>query len=134
MGQATCATYLLIAWAACGNAPTAQQPRPNGPPTLTFASPAARYNDATESPPSSPLSELVLAQVNDAAIRAGRRPPVPDERLFYVSSALATVVSEEGNVAFPLVEFSLQTNGVIEPSPHLLVVWGSLDAASAHGM
>jgi uncharacterized protein YkwD len=36
-------------------------------------------------------------------------------------------VPSEGVVPYPLVEFALQHNGIIEPSPHLLVVWGPAD-------
>ena len=29
---------------------------------------------------------------------------------------------------YSLVEFALHRNGIIEPSPHLLVVWGDIDS------
>jgi uncharacterized protein YkwD len=34
-------------------------------------------------------------------------------------------------VPYPLVEFAMQHHGIIEPSPHLLVIWGPLDDPDA---
>jgi uncharacterized protein YkwD len=72
--------------------------------------------------------------VRDAATRAGRRVPVADERLFLASTALATVATEDGAVAYSLVEFALQTNGIIEPSPNVLVAWGRLYEPGGDGI
>ena len=55
--------------------------------------------------------------------------PVPfaDARLFATAQALAPLVPDEGVVSYSLVEFAMQREGIIEPSPHLLVVWGNVD-------
>nr|MBA2542848.1 CAP domain-containing protein [Deltaproteobacteria bacterium] len=41
---------------------------------------------------------------------------------------LAEIVPEEGIIAYSLVEFAMQRNGIIEPSPHMLLVWGDIDS------
>ena len=41
------------------------------------------------------------------------------------------MVPEEGVVPYTLVEFAMQHHGIIEPSPHLLVIWGPLDDPAA---
>jgi uncharacterized protein YkwD len=100
-----------------------------GPVTFAPASePATRYNESPRPPPHDPLADAVIAAVRDAATLAGLRPPVPDARLFRACAELAEIVPEEGVVGYTLVEFALQRNGIIEPSPHLLVVWGAIDA------
>ncbi len=119
-------TGLLFAGVACSGTPAPQQPRVAAPPTLTFASPAARYNEPSEPPPSTTIADLLLGQVRDAAARAGRPAPIADERLFLASAAIATVTTGEGTIPDRFVDFALRTNGVIEPFPYLLVVWGYL--------
>ena len=90
--------------------------------------PAARYDDPAEPPVTSPLGDAVLAAVRDAAAAAGRPAPIADARLFRACAELADVVPQQGVVGYGLVEFALQHNGIAEPSPHLLVVWGPIDA------
>ena len=93
---------------------------------VTFApssQPVTRYNEPIQAPPRSPLGDAVTAAVQEAARAAGTIAPVADARLFRACAELAEVVPEEGNVVYSLVEFALQRNGIIEPSPHLLVVW-----------
>jgi len=92
--------------------------------------PATRYNEPLRAPPHSPLGDAVLAAVQDAAAQAHQPAPIADARLFKACEELAEVVPEEGVVGYGLVEFALQRNGIIEPSPHLLVVWGEVDKAS----
>ncbi|HEU4726885.1 MAG TPA: CAP domain-containing protein [Kofleriaceae bacterium] len=132
----------LLTLAACpgqgperiGEAPSWRRTAPRagavaGPVTFAPASePASRYNETPQPAPRSPLNDAVIAAVQDAALRAGLRLPVPDARLFRACAELAEVVPEEGIVGYTLVEFALQRNGIIEPSPHLLVVWGAIDA------
>lgn len=132
----------LLALAACpgqgperiGEAPSWRRAAPRasavgGPVTFAPASePASRYNEAPQPAPRSPLHDAVAAAVKDAAVRAGVHVPVPDARLFRACAELAEIVPEEGIVGYTLVEFALQRNGIIEPSPHLLVVWGAIDA------
>lgn len=90
--------------------------------------PAQRYNEALQAPPRTPLGDAVTAAVKDAAQRAGTNIPIADARLFRTCAELAEVVPEEGVIGYSLVEFALHRNGIIEPSPHLLVVWGDIDS------
>ncbi len=105
---------------------TGQQRGIATPPALTFSSPAAKYNEPSQPHPSSELGDTILAKVHELAVRAGRSSPTTDENLFIAATALASVVPEDGLLTFPLVQFAFQSNGVIEPSPHLLVMWGEL--------
>ncbi|MDX2090135.1 MAG: CAP domain-containing protein [Kofleriaceae bacterium] len=103
--------------------------RPMGPVTFAPTSVAAeRYNEPFQAAPSSPLGDAVTALVRDAATAAGTQRPVPDARLFKACEELAAIVPEEGVISYTLVEFALQRHGIIEPSPHLLVVWGDIDS------
>lgn len=90
--------------------------------------PAALYNEGTPvPPPSSPIGDAVVAAVRAAAAQVGQPAPVVDGRLFAAATELAAVVPEQGVVAYALVEFAMQHHGIVEPSPHLLVVWGPID-------
>ncbi len=98
---------------------------------VTFAptaEPTQRYNEPIQAPPRTPLGDAVTAAVKDAAQRAGTNVPIADARLFRTCAELAAVVPEEGVIGYSLVEFALHRNGIIEPSPHLLVVWGDIDS------
>jgi len=104
-------------------------PRTQGTAPVTFApvsEPAMQYNEPPRAAPHTALGDAVTAAVRAAATHAGMPVPVADARLFRVCAELAEVVPEEGIVAYTLVEFALQRNGIIEPSPHLLVVWGDI--------
>ena len=99
---------------------------------VTFApatQPVTRYNEPIQAPPASPLGDAVIAAVTKAAQKSGRVPPIADARLFRACAELAAVYPQEGVIGYDLVEFALQRNGIIEPSPRLLVVWGDLDEA-----
>jgi uncharacterized protein YkwD len=108
-------------------------PHPSGPITFAPSAPAtARYNDPPIRPaPSSTLADAIVAAVVQAAAEVKVTPPVADGRLYAAAGELAEVVPDEGVVAYPLVEFALQRHGIIEPSPHLLVIWGPLDQPDA---
>lgn len=98
---------------------------------VTFAptgEPATRYNEPLQTPPPSPLGDAVLAAVRDAAAEAKVPVPAADARLFRACAELAQVMPEDGIIGYSVVEFALQRHGIIEPSPHLLVVWGHVDA------
>jgi uncharacterized protein YkwD len=100
-----------------------------GPVTFAPASQAAtRYNEPIQPPARSVLGDAVVLAVKDAAVKAGLPAPIADARLFRACTELAEVVPEEGIISYGLVEFALQRNGIVEPSPHLLVVWGDLDS------
>jgi uncharacterized protein YkwD len=89
----------------------------------------AMYNRPPQAPKPSALGDAVMRAVNDAARAAKIDAPRADARLFRVCEELAQVVPERGVVAYRVVEFTMQRNGLIEPSPHLLVVWGDLSNA-----
>lgn len=130
----------LVAAACSGRGPQSVGSQPSwrakaqvsGPPQpVTFApssEAAVRYNERVVAPPSSALGDAIVAAVQEAAVRAKTPVPVADARLFRACAELAHVVPEEGIIAYSLVEFALQRNGIIEPSPNLLVVWGDLDS------
>jgi uncharacterized protein YkwD len=94
------------------------------------AEPATRYNEPLKPPPKTALGDEVIAAVQESAAQAHLPAPMADARLFRACQELAEVVPEEGVVGYTLVEFALQRNGIIEPSPHLLVVWGEVDKAA----
>src|SRR5688572_25901425 len=98
---------------------------------VTFApsgQPVARYNERVQAPPRTPLGDAVVAAVKEEATKAGTAVPIADARLFRACAELAEVVPEEDIIAYSIVEFALHRNGIIEPSPHLLVVWGDIDS------
>ncbi len=95
----------------------------------TFAptsEPASRYNEPVTAPVHSVLGDATIEAVQQAAMSAHLPVPIADARLFRACAELAEIVPEEGVVGYSLVEFALQRNGIIEPSPHLLVVWGDV--------
>ena len=133
----------LVAAACSGRGPQAVGSQPSwrgktqvsGPPRpVTFApssQPAVRYNEPVAPPPPSALGNAIVAAVRDAAVHANTAVPVADARLFRACAELAQIVPEEGVMAYSLIEFALQRNGIIEPSPNLIVVWGDLDSPQA---
>ena len=90
-----------------------------------------RYNEPFQTPPKSPLNDAIAAAVRDAAAKAGTQTPVADARLFRACAELAEIVPEDGAVGFSLIEFALQRQGIIEPSPSLLVMWGDIESPEA---
>ncbi|MCW5808343.1 MAG: CAP domain-containing protein [Deltaproteobacteria bacterium] len=91
----------------------------------------ARYNEGVTAPAPTELGDAVLAAVREAAVTARTPQPVADQRLFRACNELAAIVPEEGIISYGLVEFALHRNGIIEPSPHLLVVWGDVGSPQA---
>lgn len=75
------------------------------------------------------LADITVDAVTAVASRAGLPVPAADARLFEACAELARVVPEEGVVSYSVVEFALQRAGIIEPSPHLVVVWGDVSDA-----
>jgi uncharacterized protein YkwD len=136
MARVVVLSLLLL---ACGSGPRRVGDAPSWrgaqPLTTTAAAPAvfapeapavAMYNRQGAAPPSTPLGDAVVKAVKDAARTAGIDAPFADARLFRACEELAQIVPEQGVVAYRVVEFVMQRNGLIEPSPHLLVVWGDL--------
>lgn len=105
------------------------------PAALVFAPTAAAadaYNDPPRTDaPSSPLGDAIVAGIDAVCEQLGLIAPVPDGRLFTAADELAAAVPEDAPLAYPMVEFALQRNGIIEPSPHLVVIWGPLDDPTA---
>ncbi len=87
---------------------------------------ASSYNEPAAVPVATPLSDAVLAAVHTAAQKANVAAPVADARLYRACEELAEIVPEDGVVDYGLEAFALQRNGIIEPSPHLVIVWGDL--------
>jgi uncharacterized protein YkwD len=118
-------------WRGAGGGGSGTVSAPIVPKPVTFApsgQPASRYNEPLQAPPRSVLGDAVVAAVRDEAQKAGTPVPVADARLFRACAELSEIVPEEGIIAYSLVEFALHRNGIIEPSPHLLVVWGDIDS------
>jgi len=102
---------------------------PVGPVTFAPSSePVPRYNEPLQAPPHTPLGDAVVAAVTAAATQAHLPVPAPDARLFRACSELAQVASEDGVLDYSFIEFALQRNGIIEPSPRLLVMWADGDS------
>ncbi len=97
----------------------------------TFAPPSqatSTYNADRRVPvPRAPLSDAILAVIDETCAQIGCSPPTPDGRLFAAVNELAEVAPEDGTLAYPFVEFALQRHGIIEPSPHLVIIWGPTD-------
>jgi uncharacterized protein YkwD len=115
-------------WRGGGPTKAVAETRNIGPITFAPSSVAAsRYNELFEAPEKTALGDAVIAATRDVATKAGTVMPVADGRLFEACKELAEVVPEEGVIGYNVVEFALQRHGIIEPSPHLLVIWGAID-------
>jgi uncharacterized protein YkwD len=100
-----------------------------GPVTFAPSSePAARYNESPPPVASSALGDAVTAAARDAAFTAGVPAPRPDARLFRACAELADLVLRQGMVGYPVIEFEMQRNGIVEPAPELLIVWGDVSS------
>lgn len=100
------------------------------PPVRDFAptTPAATHYNAPPAPaPQTSLGTAMAAAIAATPRLPGVHLPLADARLFHVCQELAQLVPEEGIIPYPVVEFVMHRHGIVEPSPHLLVVWGALD-------
>ena len=106
---------------------------PRGPVTIHFVPktpPARGYNDPPRTPaPRSELGNAVVNEVERVSAEIGKPAPVADGRLFAAARELAEVAPQDLPLVYSLIEFALQRNGIIEPSPHLIVIWGPIDDA-----
>ncbi len=84
----------------------------------------AAYNAQFEAREPSELEAGVLAAVRPVAGQVGVAVPELDPRLSAAASELARVAPANSQIGYPLVEFAMQRNGIIEPSPHLIMIWG----------
>lgn len=83
------------------------------------------YNDPAVRPvPPSPMGDAIIAKIHSLSAELGKAAPAADGRLFAAASDLAAVTPKYGTVAYRLVEFALHRHGIIEPSPHLVVIRG----------
>jgi hypothetical protein len=120
--------FLLVATClACGAKADNTARAPGASPTTLASGMALNYNDQPGTVPRSAISDAVFAAVSEEATRQHIAAPVPDARLSRACAALAAVVPTDGIIEYRAVEFALQTNGIVEPSPYVLVVWGSLE-------
>ncbi len=105
-------------------------PQASGKPiVLEPATPGARdYNSRDRGEvPRAAIADAVVAAVGDAAEQNHQVRPVADARLFAVANDLVGVARQDAPVPHALVEFSMRHHGVIEPTPHLLFIWGPPD-------
>jgi uncharacterized protein YkwD len=120
----------VLALAGCpspsGGQPSWRAHRHHPTRTIGFhpaGDPSEAYNDPAITPaPESSLGDAIVAAVNDVAQEKGKNAPQPDGRLFAVAADLAGIMEQDGLPPYQAVEFSLGFHGVIEPSPHLIVV------------
>ncbi len=96
------------------------------------ATTVSKYNSPPRTnAPASTMSDVVLAAIADASAESGIAAPVPDGRLYRAMDELAAVTPVDTPVTYSLIEFALQRNGIIEPSPHMVIIWGDMDAPAS---
>jgi uncharacterized protein YkwD len=74
-----------------------------------------------------PLREALVNRFVRAARERGRPVPETDARLDRALTELAAITPEDTPLPYSMVEFAMHRNGIIEPSPHLVVIWGDED-------
>lgn len=129
-----CFTVLL---AACGGGPKGAQPSwrngkaPASVKTVAdvpLGEPALQYNTAnSDAVPQSPLFSEILKSVDDASAANNTPSPSPDPRLFAALADLASIAPEGGPIPYTYIEFALHRQGIIEPSPNLVIIEGDID-------
>jgi uncharacterized protein YkwD len=103
--------------------------KPSALPVVAFeprTAGATHYAGEGQEVPDSALARATREVVSRVAGQLGLPAPQADGRLFAAMAELSTLVPDEGVIAYSLVEFALQRHGIVEPSPHLFVVWGDL--------
>ena len=108
------------------------KPLPSGIIRLTPKTKGAQwYNGEAPAPPdSSVLATRIVAEVGRIAGELELTPPRRDGRLEAAARDLAPIIPDNAPLAYPVIEFALQRHGVIEPSPHLIIVRGPAPDAS----
>jgi len=108
--------------------------KPGAVQTIVFAPRSAQtkgYNDPpTLPPPSTELFRALDKEMKSISKSIQIDGPVPDGRLFAAARDLAAVTPEKSTLEYRIIEFALQRHGIIEPSPHLLVLWGPDDPSA----
>jgi uncharacterized protein YkwD len=108
---------------AGASAPFAIEMAPAGPG-------ASSYNPSPAvAPPRFPLADSIVREVERISGELGKPAPRPDGRLYAAARELAEVAPDDTRLIYSLIEFALQRNGIIEPSPHMVVVWAPIDDA-----
>lgn len=93
---------------------------------------AERYNDpVVAAVPRKPLYDAVVGVVTATAEANGRAAPEEDPRLYAVAEDIAMIVAAGDPPPYDVVEFSLAHHGIIEPSPHLVIVRASAEDPDA---
>jgi uncharacterized protein YkwD len=88
----------------------------------------SQYNDPPRSAaPTTRLSQVINSVIAEASAESGLVAPIPDGRLYRALDELAEVTPVDTPVTYSLIEFALQRNGIIEPSPHMVIIWGDMD-------
>ncbi len=104
-------------------------PSPSVPQRLVFAPSgvgAVAYNRLPyPEPRRTAIGEAIVTQVHQLSLALGKAPPIADGRLAAAADDLAAVSPERGTVSYQLVEFALHRHGIVEPSPHLVVMRAS---------
>lgn len=109
-----------------------EDPPPRRPAAPIVFAPAGPGEPAYNAPfrpftPESPLHQAVAQAILDHCREAGLQPPVLDPRLFKAADDMARVIPEDRPLSYTIIEFALHRHGIIEPSPHLVPIAGSLD-------
>ncbi len=118
------AASVWVLVAACGPRP-APQPAAQVGVTVVVAPAGAgvdAYNAQLGDGPVPEVLRELFAAVQQAGRLAGAVPRW-DQRLHQVARDLAQVVPEGQVLPYRAVEFALHHHGIIEPTPHLVVVW-----------
>ncbi len=136
---------VLLLASACGGSAKGQQPswRTTTGSTTTATQPEessefielgpqpkplSHYNNPSRTEPtSSPLSDAIIALFAEGSAAMGKPAPVADGRLDQALTELAQISPMQAALPQALLEFALQRNGLIEPSPHLVVIEGRID-------
>ncbi|MCP4447706.1 MAG: hypothetical protein GY811_20570 [Myxococcales bacterium] len=77
--------------------------------------------------PVTPLSEAVVQLFAQGSAAAGVAAPIPDGRLYQALAELAEIAPLDTPLAYSVIEFAMQRNGIIEPSPHLVIIQGDMN-------
>jgi uncharacterized protein YkwD len=90
-------------------------------PSLAWAQPALRYNEAPTLVPRAPLATRIDELVARVAKKERRQEPRPDARLDAAAGDLARAASESGAPPNELVQGALWVHGIVEPPPQLIL-------------
>ncbi|MBT8493081.1 MAG: CAP domain-containing protein, partial [Deltaproteobacteria bacterium] len=112
-------------WRTSGKAKTKEL----GPIVFAPSRPAVAAYNATKIPKVKPteLADAISVASSEVAAKLGKPIPAIDPRLSAAAAELASIAPADAQLAYPLIEFAMQRYGIIEPSPHIIVIWGERD-------